>query len=213
MNICQQDHSETGSMYCIIKCIVQGKQARVKNSDLRHPSFNSCNVITQICFTRPQCVKRLSGQHFSFEPRVKPTNTREQEPKIDSVKKFYPISLQTPEQVTPQKMDSDQHNCDVIPSSLFCSCSNILLSRHKYIRATSNVKYVAVELPHASCFQLFCGVENLSHSFVARSFFALNSFLGHLSLSAVMVQCVEAIPHVKPEQQSGCYRRQCRHLE
>ena len=25
-------------MYCIIKCIVQGKQARVKNSDLRHPS-------------------------------------------------------------------------------------------------------------------------------------------------------------------------------
>ena len=25
-------------MYCIIKCIVQGKQARVKNADLRHPS-------------------------------------------------------------------------------------------------------------------------------------------------------------------------------
>ena len=29
-------------MYCIIKCIVQGKQARVKNADLRHPS---CTVV------------------------------------------------------------------------------------------------------------------------------------------------------------------------
>ena len=26
-------------MYYIIKCIVQGKQARVKNADLRHPSY------------------------------------------------------------------------------------------------------------------------------------------------------------------------------
>ena len=42
MNIRQQDHSETGSMYCIIKCIVQGKQARIKNADLRHPS---CTVV------------------------------------------------------------------------------------------------------------------------------------------------------------------------
>jgi hypothetical protein len=25
-------------MYCIVECIVQGKQARVKNADLRHPS-------------------------------------------------------------------------------------------------------------------------------------------------------------------------------
>jgi len=25
-------------MYCIIKCIVQGKQARVKNANLHHPS-------------------------------------------------------------------------------------------------------------------------------------------------------------------------------
>ena len=25
-------------MYCIIKCTVQGKQARVKNANLRHPS-------------------------------------------------------------------------------------------------------------------------------------------------------------------------------
>jgi len=25
-------------MYCISKCIVQGKQARVKNANLRHPS-------------------------------------------------------------------------------------------------------------------------------------------------------------------------------
>ena len=31
-------------MYCIIKCIVQGKQARVKNADLRHPS---CTVVIQ----------------------------------------------------------------------------------------------------------------------------------------------------------------------
>ena len=29
-------------MYCIIKCIVQGKQARVKNADLRRPS---CTVV------------------------------------------------------------------------------------------------------------------------------------------------------------------------
>ena len=42
MNIRQQNHSETGSMYCIIKCIVQGKQARVKNADLLHPS---CTVV------------------------------------------------------------------------------------------------------------------------------------------------------------------------
>ena len=31
-------------MYCIIKCIVQGKQARVKNADLLHPS---CTVVMQ----------------------------------------------------------------------------------------------------------------------------------------------------------------------
>ena len=43
-------------MYCIIKCTVQGKQARVKNADLRHPSLHSCNVKTQICVNRPQCV-------------------------------------------------------------------------------------------------------------------------------------------------------------
>ena len=42
INIRQQDHSETGSMYCIIKFIVQGKQAHVKNTDLRHPS---CTVV------------------------------------------------------------------------------------------------------------------------------------------------------------------------
>ena len=29
-------------MYCIIKCIVQGKQARVKNADFPHPS---CTVV------------------------------------------------------------------------------------------------------------------------------------------------------------------------
>ena len=31
-------------MYCIIKCIVQGKQARVKNTDLHH---SSCTVVMQ----------------------------------------------------------------------------------------------------------------------------------------------------------------------
>ena len=31
-------------MYCIIKCNVQGKQARVKNADLRHPS---CTVVME----------------------------------------------------------------------------------------------------------------------------------------------------------------------
>ena len=29
-------------MYCIIKCTVRGNQARVKNTDLRHPS---CTVV------------------------------------------------------------------------------------------------------------------------------------------------------------------------
>jgi len=42
INIRQQDHSETGSIYCIIKFIVQGKQAFVKHADLRHPS---CTVV------------------------------------------------------------------------------------------------------------------------------------------------------------------------
>ena len=49
MNIRQQDHSETGSMYCIIKFIVQGKQARVKNANLRHPSsmcqYEGCGTL------------------------------------------------------------------------------------------------------------------------------------------------------------------------
>ena len=31
-------------MYCVIKCIVQGNQACVKNADLRHPS---CTVVMQ----------------------------------------------------------------------------------------------------------------------------------------------------------------------
>ena len=42
VNIHQQNHSETGSMYCIIKCIVQGKQTCLKNADLHHPS---CTVV------------------------------------------------------------------------------------------------------------------------------------------------------------------------
>ena len=43
-------------MYGIIKCIVQGKQARVKNADFASSVLHSCNVKTQICVTRPQCV-------------------------------------------------------------------------------------------------------------------------------------------------------------
>ena len=31
-------------MHCVIKCIVRGNQARVKNADLRHPS---CTVVMQ----------------------------------------------------------------------------------------------------------------------------------------------------------------------
>jgi len=31
-------------MYCVIKCIVHGNQARVKNADLSHPS---CTVVMQ----------------------------------------------------------------------------------------------------------------------------------------------------------------------
>jgi len=49
-----------------VKCIVQGKQARVKNADLRHPS---CTVVkTQICVTRPQCVKLPEYTHRHLSP-------------------------------------------------------------------------------------------------------------------------------------------------
>ena len=46
-------------MYCIIKCIVQGKQARVKKRRFASSVLHSCNVKTQICVTRPQCVNFL----------------------------------------------------------------------------------------------------------------------------------------------------------
>ena len=48
-------------MYCIIKCIVQGKQARVKNAEIASSVLHSCNGKTQICVTRPQCVKKLTN--------------------------------------------------------------------------------------------------------------------------------------------------------
>ena len=48
--------SEKYSMYCVIKCTVRGNQARVKNADASSV-LHSCNVKTQICVTRPQCVK------------------------------------------------------------------------------------------------------------------------------------------------------------
>ena len=35
-------------MYCIIKCTVQGKQARVKNADLRHPSCTSASPVLNV---------------------------------------------------------------------------------------------------------------------------------------------------------------------
>ena len=38
INIRQQDRPVKGFMYCVIKCIARGNQARVKNADLRHPS-------------------------------------------------------------------------------------------------------------------------------------------------------------------------------
>ena len=57
-------------MYCIIKCIVQGKQARVKNADFASSVSHSCNVKTQICVTRPQCVNtyRLYHNHIYLMP-------------------------------------------------------------------------------------------------------------------------------------------------
>jgi len=53
-------------MYCVIKCIVRGNQACVKNADFRHPS---CTVVkTQICVTGPQSVKETNRR--SQWPRV-----------------------------------------------------------------------------------------------------------------------------------------------
>ena len=46
-------------MYCVIKCVVRGNQARVKNADL-----HSCNVKTQICVTGPQCVNFSNNNHL-----------------------------------------------------------------------------------------------------------------------------------------------------
>jgi hypothetical protein len=55
-------------MYCIIKCIVQGKQACVKNADLRHPS---CTVVMQ---------KRKSASPvlnvLKFKPRASTNSLR-----------------------------------------------------------------------------------------------------------------------------------------
>jgi hypothetical protein len=39
INIHQQDHSEKGSMYCVIKCIVRGNQLHIKNADLHHVMY------------------------------------------------------------------------------------------------------------------------------------------------------------------------------
>ena len=57
-------------MYCIIKCIVQGKQARVKKRRFAASFLHSCNVKTQICATRPQYVnyKRAHLPIFVAKP-------------------------------------------------------------------------------------------------------------------------------------------------
>jgi len=55
-------------MYCVMKCYVYGNQARVKKRKFASPVLHSCNLKTQICVTRPQCVeleqpnKKLSQQ-------------------------------------------------------------------------------------------------------------------------------------------------------
>ena len=48
-------------MYCIIKCIVQGKQARVKNADLFHPS---CTVLMQKRKSASPVLNVLNGNVF-----------------------------------------------------------------------------------------------------------------------------------------------------
>ena len=49
-------------MYCIIKCIVQGKQACVKNADLRHPS---CTVLMQKRKSASPVLNGLTSNSFS----------------------------------------------------------------------------------------------------------------------------------------------------
>ena len=44
INIRQQDHSEKGSMCCVVQSIRRRNQALVKNADLRHPF---CTVVMQ----------------------------------------------------------------------------------------------------------------------------------------------------------------------
>jgi hypothetical protein len=46
---------------------VRGNQARVKNADLRHSSFTVVmqkRKKTQICVTRPQCVKNVRSAKY-----------------------------------------------------------------------------------------------------------------------------------------------------
>ena len=68
-------------MYCVIKCIVQGNQAPVKNADLRHPSCTVVmykrksaspvlNVLICLKLQTPQCFNTLGFintiYHFSL---------------------------------------------------------------------------------------------------------------------------------------------------
>ena len=57
-------------MYCIIKCTVQGKQARVKKRRFASSVLHSCNVNTQICVTRPQCVKSAKFPAYQHKFRI-----------------------------------------------------------------------------------------------------------------------------------------------
>jgi len=50
-------------MYCIIKCIVQGKQSRVINADLRHPS---CTVVMQKRKSASPVLNVLEGNKLKY---------------------------------------------------------------------------------------------------------------------------------------------------
>ena len=72
-------------MYCIIKCIVQGKQARVKNTDLRHPS---CTVVMKKRkFASP--VLNVLIYLFLFSTRIRHPRDHHQEKITASMQHWY----------------------------------------------------------------------------------------------------------------------------
>jgi hypothetical protein len=44
-------------MYCVITCRTRGKPSACEKRRFASPVLHRCNVKTQICVTRPQCVK------------------------------------------------------------------------------------------------------------------------------------------------------------